>query len=244
MNQLSIFRNILLASIVVALASCSQKSVDLKTLVEECRNEFRIPQEVIEGVTIYNIGHDDNNLVFEYLIKDTLTAEMFKNSDYMKLNVSYTLKDQRYTAFTNLLKDNGYGLKYRATDQHGNLINELVVSSDELGKDFDKSVVVNATALAENSACPIDYQNGSSLQKVIVENDSTITYLIECEPSYAEIDFPALEQGMKRQMVNTMANNESKQTRHDIGIYYKYVYKTGDTIYHAITISPDDWIAY
>ena len=230
----------------VISTGCGQKqSSYLQSLVDEMRRECPVPNEVADGVVVTNISHDDNNLLMELTITDKVTKELFRNGDYFRLNSRYTLGESRFAHIKEAMKSNGFGIKCVAKDESGKNINEVTIAPSDLDKEEAIGVVVRATAMAENAACPLDYGNGSVLERAEALGDSTIVYYIEGGEAFANTDFAAVEDMMKRQMINSISDSESnKQVRHDVGISYKYVYKYGDKVCHSLTITPDDWLRY
>ena len=237
----------LMAILLVVMASCSQNSAYLQSLVDEMRREFPVPNELADGVVLTNItGDDDENmLLMEFTVTDNTTREFFRNSDYFSINARYTLSDSQFARFKEAMKEQGFGMKFVAKDENGASINTVTIGAADLDNKEPIGVVVRATAMAENAACPIAYGDGSVLERAEAQGDSTIVYYIEGGEAFDKIDFAKVEDQMKRQMVNSLAGGESnKQMRHDMGISYKYVYKHGDKVYHSITISPGDWLTF
>ncbi len=230
----------------VVVSGCGQKqSSYLQSLVDEMRRECPVPNEVADGVVVTNITNDDANLLIEFTITDRVTKELFRNADYFRLNARYTLGEDRFAHLKEAMKANGFGIKCVAKDESGDDINEVTIAPDDLDKEESIGVVVRATAMAENAACPLDYGNGSVLERAEAQGDSTIVYYIEGGEAFADTDFAAVEDVMKRQMINSISDSQSnKQVRHDVGISYKYVYKHGEKVCHTLTITPDDWLRY
>ena len=71
-----------------------------------------------------------------------------------------------------------------------------------------------------------------------------MVYTVECDDSYRSFDFPSIEEQMKGEIINSIADASTKQERKDMGIYYKYVYMVGSDVLHTITITPNDWMLY
>lgn len=225
----------------VMMGACSQKRVDVEKVVAE----MKMPYTMLDGFTINSMSVNDSVIVADCQITDEYVAEMFRNTDFMMVNLNYGTKSNDFKAVRDVVMENNMKVAFVAKDAAGNEVNRVTMTADQMSGELDKGMVTRATAAAENASCPMDMDDGRKLISAVAKGDDTVVYTMECGENYRSTDFVSIEETMKRAMINSMAPDvATKRERNALGIYYKYIYKIGNNTLHTITITPHDWLLY
>ena len=170
---------------------------------------------------------------------------MFADAEFMKVNVNgYSTKEPKLEAVRQAMKQSGMNIRLELVDPAGNSVNSVTMSADEFCDAMPRGRVVRAAAAAENAVCPMDMGGGASIISAKAVGDDTVLYTVMCDDSYRSFDFPSIEESMKGEIINSIADAASKPERKEMGIYYKYMYVSGTDTLHTVTITPNDWMLY
>lgn len=229
-----------LMAMMMAMMSCSSKHGE----VSEAVASIKVPYDMMDGLTIKTFQSSDSSFVAECAVTDPYMADVFKNAEYMMVNVNSAAKHDDFRLVRKAMADNGMKMTIVAKDASGRLVNKLTMTAEQFGGTLDKAMVVRVTAAAENSGCPMDMDDGRKLLSAKAQGDDTVVYTMECGENYRSTDFVSIEDAMKRAMINSMADAAGKRERNAMGIYYKYIYKIGGDTLHVLTITPHDWLLY
>lgn len=244
MKITTFFKLTIVVGIAALMCACTPKKGEEKAF-DDITKQATLPMSLLDGFSITEFSQSDTTLVAHCSVTDQYMAGLFKeDADYMLVNLFYATKGDSFKAIRDALIDNGVGITFVAKDASGNDVNTVTISAKQLAGDIDKSVVVRATAKAENSQCPMDMDDGRKLISATAQGDDTVVYIMECGENYRTTDFASIEEAMKRAMINSMADAAGKRERNAMGIYYKYVYVIGADTLHTITITPHDWLLY
>ena len=234
-----------LAGMLLALASMLIVACAPKQSAENVAKKTATPFELMLGMKVNSLEVCDECFVAKCVVSDEYMALVFEDGEFMKVNVnSYSVKEPKLEAVRQVMKQDGMSIRLEVVSVEGDSVNCVTMSVEEFCDPMPRARVVRAAAAAENAVCPMDMGGGASIVSAKAQGDDTVVYTVECDDSYRSFDFPSIEEQMKGEIINSIADASTKQERKDMGIYYKYVYMVGSDVLHTITITPNDWMLY
>ena len=234
-----------LACMLMAAASMMIEACSPKQSADNVADKTATPFELMAGMNVKSLSVDDSCFVAKCVVTDEYMAQMFADSEFMKVNVNgYSTKEPKLEAVRQAMKQSGMNIRLELVDPAGNSVNSVVMSADEFCDAMPRGRVVRAAAAAENAVCPMDMGGGASIISAKAVGDDTVLYTVMCDDSYRSFDFPSIEESMKGELINSIADAASKPERKEMGIYYKYMYVSGTDTLHTVTITPNDWMLY
>ncbi|MGN0213360.1 MAG: hypothetical protein ACI4AH_00950 [Muribaculaceae bacterium] len=235
------FASMLLWCVMAVLVSaCAPKQS-----AEGAAEKTATPFELMAGMNVTSISVADSVYVAKCIITDEYMAQVFTDAEYLMVNVnSYSTKEPKLESLREAMRQDGMGIRIEAVDASGNAVNSVTMTAAEFCDAMPRGRVVNATVKAENAVCPMDMGGGASIVSVEAVGDDTVLYTVMCDDSYRSFDFISIEESMKGEIVNSIADAATKPERKEMGIYYKYMYVAGTDTLHTVTITPNDWMLY
>lgn len=224
----------------VIMGACAPKQS-----AESALKKVATPFELMAGMNVTSISVDDSLFVAKCVVTDEYMAQVFTDAEYLMVNVnSYSIKEPKLEAVRDAMKCDGMNIRIDAVDASGNAVNSVVMTTAEFCDAMPRGRVVNATAKAENAICPMDMGGGASIVSAKAVGDDTLLYTVLCDESYRNFDFPSIEESIKGEIINSIADAATKPERKEMGIYYKYMYVIGSDTLYTVTITPNDWMLY